>query len=106
MTNTKKYKVVINDCYGGFCLSKAATVWLAERGIFLKYQNLEFLEDIPRHEPLLVQCVETLGGAANGMCADLRIVEIETPAYLISSYDGQESVITPQSDFICIPENA
>ncbi len=49
---------------------------------------------------------KSLGGEANGMCADLIIVEIETPAYLISSYDGQESVITPQSDFIFIPENA
>lgn len=106
MTNAKKYKVVINDCYGGFGLSKMAVEWLAKRGIYQKYPDLNYIEDIPRHEPLLVQCVETLGAAANGMCADLRIEEIETPAYLISDYDGQESVITPQSDFIFIPENA
>jgi len=32
MSKTNKFKVVINRCYGGFGLSKAALKWLKKRG--------------------------------------------------------------------------
>jgi hypothetical protein len=52
--------------------------------------------EISRHDPILVQVVEELGGKANGDCAKLAIAEISGP-YRIDEYDGFESVETPDS---------
>lgn len=44
-----------------------------------------------RSNPILVNCVKTLGEKANGSCAKLRIVEIpDDVEYEIQEYDGQE----------------
>ena len=51
---------------------------------------------IPRHHPLLVACVEALGEAANGRCANLQVVTIEGSKYIVDEYDGFESVLTPE----------
>lgn len=49
--------------------------------------------DIERTNPLLVECVETLGIQANGSCAKLRVVDIpDGTDYTIDDYDGQETV--------------
>jgi hypothetical protein len=49
--------------------------------------------DIARDDPLLVECVETLGDKANGGCAALRIVEVPEDAHWhIDEYDGNEHV--------------
>jgi len=45
-----------------------------------------------RHEPLLVECVETLKEQANGQYSDLAIVEVEGFKYRIDEYDGMEMV--------------
>lgn len=46
--------------------------------------------DFDRHDPHLVQVVEELGEAANGMCAELRIVEIPAAVeYVIEEYDAR-----------------
>lgn len=49
--------------------------------------------DIERTDPLLIECVETLGDDANGMCAELKIIEIPDGIdYEITEYDGLESI--------------
>ncbi len=77
-------------------MSEKAETWLAKRGIYQKYPNIKYLSDLPRHEPLLVECVEELGAEANGYAADLMIVTITTPCYYIDNYDGQEAVIVEE----------
>lgn len=116
-------KVVYNAYYGGFGLSEEAIELYAElAGIeiypvkdswltfwFLEEPNGRSVEEmfdqgvedfntrsIERHDPALVQVVETLGDAASDSCARLRIAEIHGRQYRISEYDGSESVIEPE----------
>lgn len=87
-------KIVINKRYGGYSLSNKAVTWLQERGMkeASKYHGL-YSDDISRDNPLLVECVETLGDEANGECATLAIIEIpEDVNWHIEDYDGIEWV--------------
>ena len=87
---TKVTKIVINICYGGFGLSKAA--W--ERYVELGGQA-EWDGDMDRTDPILVRVVEELGEDANGMCADLVIDDLPAGTkYRIDEYDGLESIET------------
>jgi hypothetical protein len=95
------HKVVINRCFGGFGLSQAAVEWLQVRGADDKVKSSSFFGTHhhwtgDRHDPLLVECVETLGSErASGHYADLEVVEIFGNQYRIDEYDGQESVEEP-----------
>ena len=92
-------KVVINTCYGGFGLSNEATeLYAAKKGIQLGklgdygYENF-YVYDVPRDDPVLVEVVEHLGEAANGCCAELKIVEIpDDVVWYVEEYDGNEWV--------------
>lgn len=65
-------KIVINDCYGSFGLSKEALALYNERaGTVVTHER-----DIGRNNPILVEIVEQLGNAANGDYAELKVVEI------------------------------
>lgn len=90
------HRVVINTCYGSFALSKKAIDWIAERepDFFERYD----IDEIPRHNPLLVQCVEELDWEADGRFSELMIVEIKGNAYRIEEYDGMERVIEPEDE--------
>lgn len=97
------YKVVINNCYGGFSLSKEASEYLNEKygmNINPEYGIPPYFGDdgyMPRHDKRLIEVVETLGEErASGSCSELAIVEISTPCYRIDEYDGMESVETPE----------
>ena len=81
-------KVVYNACHGGFSLSEAASLKL----------GMEFWDTMrmDRHDPALVEIVETMGAEANGSYAELRIAEIEGDRYIIREYDGREWVETPE----------
>ena len=81
-------KVVVNRCYGVFGLSAEAMKWLKDRG---------YLGINSRHDPLLVECVETLKDKANGRYAALEVVEFSGNKYRIANYDGMESVETPDN---------
>lgn len=112
----KKYEVVVNSCYGGFSISKKALLrlrelepnnkrWWADDCVL---QGESYSEgsvcthdwgcggrDIPRHHPLLLKVVKELKKEANGYCSDLEIVKLDGEQYLITEYDGLESVEEP-----------
>lgn len=83
-------KVVINRCFGGFSLSKAA---FKELGLpWGGYGSLTETE-IKRDDPRLIACVEKLGEAANGDYAKLSVVEIpDDVEWFIDEYDGNETI--------------
>lgn len=109
-------KVVINGCFGGFSLSRAAYLRLREmknphalaepdfgeywsdgsgpreRSVFDK-RGGSWLRDIPRDDVQLVAVVEEMKDEANGMCAQLEIVEIpDDVKWEIDEYDGSEHI--------------
>ena len=65
-------KIVINDCYGVFGLSKEALAHFNVRSD--TYITHDF--NIKRNDLILVEIVEELGEAANGDFAELKVVEI------------------------------
>jgi hypothetical protein len=111
-------KVVINTDFGGFGLSKEAFERLLQRkGIEFEVVESKafgferesfyhkghagddefYLSDYDfygnRADEDLVAVVETLGGAANGSCANLKVVEIpDGVEWFINEYDGMEHV--------------
>ena len=88
----KTYKVVYNNCYGGFGLSEKATAMLYEAGALndkVDYWSIE------RHNPHLVKVVELLREKASTEFSNLKIAKITSPIYKIDEYDGSESVVTP-----------
>ena len=98
-------KVVYNDCFGGFSISLTAMKWLAENGrdeikaIAGKYLQKSPDEedgfspdDIQRHDPDLVRCVETLGYMAGARFSNLKVRELKGNRYRIDDYDGYEEV--------------
>jgi hypothetical protein len=108
---TATTKVVINGCYGGFSLSdEAKREYLRRTGQEWtekpnKYSSMRphfyvgaghwSERDLPRTDPVLIAVVEDLGAEANGMCASLKIEEIEKGTrYFIDEYDGYEGIQT------------
>jgi hypothetical protein len=111
-------KIVINSCFGGFGLSKAALYELYLKGSPLveDVHNLTGGNYNPKDEvipfndfsasfneyshklrchPDLVEIVEKLGEKASGMCADLNVVEIPDGIdWIITDYDGIETIGT------------
>ena len=85
------HKVVINTCFGIFSLSREAEDWLNTN---YNIKPSEYL-DLARHDPRLIECVETLGSEANGLFSNLKIVEIKGRIYKIDNYDGKEQIIEP-----------
>ncbi len=84
-------KVVINTCFGGFCLSKLAEVIIAERKR-MQVADLN-LYDIARDDYDLVTVVEALGEKANGSYAKLKVVEIPADVqWDIAEYDGVKHI--------------
>ena len=83
-------KVVLNNCYGGFSLSKKACKFLG-----LKPSDYLASRLYVRDDPKLVECIEVLGEEANGLCADLVIVEYDDLNYRydIDNHDGLESLV-------------
>lgn len=83
--------VVINDCYGGFGLSKRAR---SEYCRLAGIQEVDFYDrDVVRDDPYLVKVVRELGIEANGAHANLKIVEIPGDVdWIVSEYDGAEWV--------------
>lgn len=104
-------KVVLNRCHGHFGLSRAAFLRLRDlgnstalketdygevwpddpRSVRQRYLGDQFCVNIPRNDPQLIQVVLEMGQAANGMDAQLQVVEVTTP-YVIDEDDGKETI--------------
>jgi hypothetical protein len=99
------YKVVINCSYGTFDLSWVAIRWLLDNGYTDERLGKDDVRDdmkksyiertIPRHHPLLVECIETLGRRASGAGSILVVREINTDLYHIEELNGFETLTTP-----------
>lgn len=76
-------QIVLNKCFGGFCLSSSAVEAL---GLESRY------DEVDRTDYRLINLVER--GVASGPYARLVVVEIpdECTDYEINEYDGAESV--------------
>ena len=82
-------KVVYNNCYGGFGLSRKAVIL----GQKLANDPNWCGNSLARTDSILVAVVEQLGKKANGKHASLAIEEVpKGTAYRIDEYDGYESV--------------
>ena len=104
-------EVVINNCFGGFSLSKEGVrEYLKRKGktfytksdgcIDFYYTSPDMTDDsffwdgdIKRDDPDLVAVVKELGKRANGGCASLYIVKVPANVdWTIEEYDGIETV--------------
>lgn len=100
-------KIVINDNWGGFCISREAAEYMAQRGhnqaqaelqeptkVFYGFGFSKSYEDeYKRDDALLIEVVEVLGEKSWGRTASLKIIEIpEEIDWQIEEYDGKEWV--------------
>ena len=109
MKKSKGYKVVLNSCYGGFGLSKAAIKMLRDKhglNIFSDHgyvDNDDFgifddNRDAYRMDKRLISVVQKLGvDKASGDHAKLRIVSVpddvvDVHGWHISDYDGIDTI--------------
>ena len=122
-----KYKIVYNNCYGGFCLSTKAIDWLENNASdpilkeYIKIKKEEYNNNNiinitdekynqkllcynisewffeKRHHSDLVNVVEVLGKEASNTCSELSIKEINSRLYYIEVYDGYEDIVIPNS---------
>ena len=94
-------KVAYNNCFGGFGLSEEAVLNLRELGLnvdrhgSLDDDDDDGLGEVSRHDPRLVQVIESLGEKASGACSSLAVRELRGDRYIIEKYDGRESVVEP-----------
>jgi len=115
-------KVVINKCWGGFTLTKKAIDWLEERGVFntpqLQKELLCYKQwvketmcdtnpgdfGILRDNPLLVECVETLGQDAYKRGISNLVVEERDGTldkdFFIGDYDGYEEIFESEKEAV------
>lgn len=84
-------KVVINNRFGGFGLSKEAVA-------FIEAATNEPVDEYchTRHCEHLVNAVEILGAEADGIGSELIVVELKGNRYIIDEYDGMERAVEPE----------
>ena len=101
-------KVVLNDCKGGFYLSKKAKEILG-----MPHAASEWWDKYgDRHDPKLVKVVEKLGSDASHtieweafrILSKLVIVEIpDGSTYLIDSVEGKENIVITSTHCVICP---
>jgi len=92
-------KVVYNTQPGRFGLSHLARHYYLSgcAGFTEEYDEEELeVQNLDRHDPLLVKCVQDLRGEANGMEATLAIREVQDLYRIEVDHHGVEKVITPE----------
>ena len=109
MKSSKGYQVVLNDCYGGFGLSKDAVSMLNDKyGLDIdsdygyadnhSFGIIDDNIDAYRMDKRLIDVVKSLGiDKASGQYASLRIVDVpddvvDIHGWYISDYDGIDSI--------------
>jgi len=109
-------KVVYNDCFGGFAISRACAEFMAGLGNqeamellniddeeLAAYDDFEHvfygrLSKTPRHDAILLLAIEELGSErASGDPAKLVVHELREDRYIIKEYDGMEHVVEPHT---------
>ena len=90
------YKVVLNTRFGGFGLSKACALWLANLCEHHEHLRTGEIEDLHRREenrtcPYLVECVERNAAWASGEYSRLVVDEVWL-RWGIKDHDGRESI--------------
>lgn len=96
-------KVVSNNCYGGFGLSKDAIALYNKKRINAQLSPVKHPYIIPRTDPHLIEVVEELKEAANTTTSRLVIEEIPIEykdCYELIEYDGLESISCDSADLI------
>ncbi len=92
-------KVVFNDGERGPRLSREATSWMKQHGYSGKFHDYFGRLIVPRHHPVLVACIETLGDAASDGCK-LRVTEIEGNRYYLVPDDTIREWVIEEKDLI------
>lgn len=92
-------KVLFNNCFGGFSISKKALELYRKKknivGLEIKdeWDDYENYCCYTRTDETLIEVVEELGAEANGSCAELAIAEVPDGSYWhIDEYDGAEEI--------------
>jgi hypothetical protein len=93
-------KLAINRCFGGFGTSKEADDALretacehVERPAPERHYGYDHNEKDKRTCPHLLAVVEKMGTAADGMCAQLKVIEVPDGVdFEIDEYDGIEHI--------------
>lgn len=93
-----KTTVLINNCYGGFCLADEARDFFIRKGYTEDEASLMQHGDCPRHLPILIEAFDKFGCK---FFASIEKREIEDTLYCISEYDGLEEIHT-SSDYYSV----
>jgi hypothetical protein len=106
-----KKRILVNECYGGFGLSKRAIEWLHAHNhgssesetvlsvnLFLDLDSGR-IDESRRGSPILLAMFDELGSVgASGESSSLEAVELgESGKYVIMEHDGMETVYTPEN---------
>lgn len=92
-------KIAYNACHGGFALSSKAVELGKSLSGDKNWGDENYWPDNSRHDPILIQVIETLGERANTRFSYLAIEEVPSGSlYRIDEYDGKEAVMT-QDDY-------
>ena len=83
-------EIVRNACFGGFGFSDYAKLWFLTKGC-------NNPDSLPRHHPLLIECVKTLGNKVNTRSSNL-VIETVKQYYYLEYNDGYETLITPEDE--------
>ena len=100
-------RVVINNCFGGFGISRECADFMKKLGseaaatalresIAAEARSCYLDPNYPRHCSTLIKAIETLGSRANGVAAQLEVVQLKGDVYMIKEYDGLETVVEPK----------
>jgi len=84
-------RVVYNNNYGGFRLTDATVARFNELS-GSELDTYDIMDDIPRHDPILVQAVEE----CEPQDSTIAIYELKSDRYYIHDYDGAETVKEPR----------
>lgn len=89
-------KIVINDCFGGFGVSKAVYDYCGIECEDRGYGCFTPKECLGRTDERLIEFIEKFGSEkASDMYSELVVVDIPAGTkYYISNYDGRETIIT------------
>ena len=98
------FKIVINNCFGGFDLSDEAIAMFRERKGTADTEpqwqadteRPTYADEIARDDVDLIAVVEALGGKANTQYSEWKVVEVpmwlKEKGWTIEEYDGREYV--------------